>query len=481
MARKSDEDRGEEEKEDEEEKEPPEESGASGMRDAETVREGSDADGLPDMLELIDAIEEAGEDATALVGVLKKIEQRIRASPDDRDLLSDFEGIAQICKVLAGPTFQWRGEVMLAFCRLAPEMCRKSMVNRVGLREGGFVAAAVESLRAAVASGDDVMATAASAALAATCTANDENKRAAAQLPDEGNSVPETPGGMTLLLEALGKFPESTQLQIEAISALHALMTDDDTRTVDCDASAVRNRTVALSDEGFPVFCVAVERALTLADGIDKPSWRLQEKALLLLRELARRQDAIETLALDAKLLQRVLAAVEATDARVVRASFAVLRSFVVIESVRDEIALLSDGAKQCLKAVQRHITIPIVCEQGFGLFANLTMRKSPIATLLHEAEPSVVALGLSAWQRHRDRPDVARSVVHTWRNVAIQDDAASSEVKESGIFQEVRSLVQEHEGEARWHKAVDIARQLLREFRADEGMLKKAVYNQYY
>jgi len=238
---------------------------------------------------------------------------------------------------------------------------------------------------------------------------------------------------------------------------------------------------VALSDEGFPFFGIAVERALDVADANEKPQLRLREQALLLLREIARGEEKIQALAFGAKLLSRVQALLETDDARVVRACLAVLRAFAFIEEARDELTLLSDGAQRCLLAVQKHLATPAVCEQGFGLFANLTMRKSPVAAKLSSVDPGLVAIGSLVLHQHHDRPDVMRSAVHTLRNVAAHDEAASQEVKESDIFEKVRRLVQEHESDARWRAPVDIARQFLREFRADNGMEKAAQYNAYY
>lgn len=438
----------------------------------------ADAEELPELMDLIDAVEEEGSDVTALASILRKICLRIRATPGDRELLTDFEGITNICKALAGAPHEWRGQAMLVFCRIMPDVCRASNVNRGSLRDEGFLDAAVEFLRWAVAEGEQSAAIAACVALSAACTANDGNKKAAAQLSESAQGKP---GGMLLCLDALGRFPDSAPLQTEAMCALRTFFTDDDSRKSSSDPSALENREVALSDDGFPFLGVTVERAFELADASEKPQHRLLEQGLLLLREMARRQEFVKSLAFEAKLLPRVLAAVATDDPRVVRAGLAVLRAFACAEEVRDELGLLSDGAYQCILAVGRHIATPIVCEQGFGLFANLTMRKTPIASKLNDGERGIIALAQQVMRQHSSRPDVMRSAVHTVRNVASQDDAASLEVKESDLFEIVRNLVKEHEGDARWNAAVDISRQLLREFRADEGMEKKAIYNKFY
>jgi len=438
----------------------------------------ANADDLAEMMDLLDTAEESGEDVAALTTVLRDIGRRIRATPQDRDMLTDFEGIANICKALANPPHSWQGDAMLMFCKIMPDVCRTSNINRGTLRDEGFLTAAVELLRSAVVSEDEPAAIVACLALSATCTANDGNKKVVAQLAE---STPDKPGGMLLCLDALGRFPHSASLQTEAICALRTCLTDDDPRKASCEPSAMQNREVALSDEGFPFLGIVVQNAFDVADKAEKPPVRLLEQTLLLLREMARRQEFVKALAVNAKLLPRVQAALLVDDPRVVRAGLAVLRAFCSEEEVRDEIGLLSDCAYQCILAVHKHMATPVVCEQGFGLFANLTIRKTPIAAKLNEGERGIVTLGQDTLRLHRGRPDVARSVVQTIRNIATQDEAASAEVKETDIFEFVRSIVKEHEGESRWHAAVDISRQFLREFRADGGLEKKAVYNQFY
>jgi len=186
-------------------------------------------------------------------------------------------------------------------------------------------------------------------------------------------------------------------------------------------------------------------------------------------------------LAIEAKLLQKVQAAITNDDARVVRAGLSVLRAFCAVEEVRDEIGLTSNCGCQCVNAVAKHVSTPVVCEQGFGLFANLTMRKSPIASKLNDSDCRIVGLAQEVLRQHSGRHDVMRQTVHTLRNIASQDDTASQEIKESDVFENVRKLVKDHEGEPRWHAAIDVSRQFLREYRMDEGMEKRAVYNQFY
>jgi len=256
----------------------------------------------------------------------------------------------------------------------------------------------------------------------------------------------------------------------------------DDPRKADCEPAATHNREVLLSDAGFPFTGTAIDRAMKTLEASEKPLVKLQEQTLLLLREACRVREHIPVLAMDAKFLERVQPSLESDEARIVRAALAVLRSFAFMEEVRDELGLLSDGAQKCLKAIRKHIATPVVCEQGFGLLSNLTMQKSPITAKLNEGEAPIVTLASEAILKHRQRPDVMRSVVHTVRNITIQEEALAKEVKTStDIIEEVRSLVKAHEGEAKWAGAVDISRQFLREHRADVGMEKKAQYNAYY
>jgi len=117
------------------------------------------------------------------------------------------------------------------------------------------------------------------------------------------------------------------------------------------------------------------------------------------------------------------------------------------------------------------------VCEQGFGLFVSLTLRKSPIAARLADLLP----LGQAVLRQHPERPDIARSVTMALRNIASQVDAVGPECREAGLFEQLREVVLQREGQPRWGGAVDAARQFLREFKADDGVQKKAVYNKYY
>jgi len=458
------------------------------------VADAAEHEDLPEMLELIDAAEEVGDDVESLTTIVRNIGRRIRATPGDRDLLNDFEGLAHICKALATPAHNWKGDAMIAFCRAMPDICRTSAVNRGSLRDEGFVVAAVELLRSAIADGEEAAAVSASLALASLCTSSDGNKRAAAQLQSperiveiaEGDAlgdVPQSskPGALILLVDALARFPESNVLQTEAVACLRALLTDDDPRKGAGKSAAVENREVATSDEGFPFYGVTVERALATVADSEKPLIKLHEQALLLLRELSRRPDRIEALAIGAKLLARVKKSVMAEDARVVRAALGVLQNFAAHEEVRDDLTIMSDGARDCMVAVKKNLKTPAVCEQGFGLFANLTMRKSPVSAKLCEGEPSLITLALPVLRAHQDRPDVMRSTIHTLRNVASQEESVIKEIKETDIFEEVRKVVKQHEQDSRWKSAVDISRQFLREHRQDEGMEKKAQYNKFY
>jgi len=196
------------------------------------------------------------------------------------------------------------------------------------------VVAVVEYLRDGVTGKDEQIIASASVALTAMCTANDASKKAAAQLHGDFNEeelvktdandprVPlfkdaERPGALDILLDALKLFPHSISVQTQGIGALRCLLCDDDPRQASCVPSAVENRERAISDEGFPLFRDAVEAALSLEDG-EKSLPRLREHAMLLLRELATRQDRVHELVARKDLLQRV----EATLKMPARKSF---------------------------------------------------------------------------------------------------------------------------------------------------------------
>merc|ERR1712151_1032856 len=147
----------------------------------------------------------------------------------------------------------------------------------------------------------------------------------------------------------------------------------------------------------------------------------------------------------------------------------------------KEQLTVESDVALRCVAAAREHMSCGPIVEQAFGLFANLTMRKPHIATRLNAAEFRVVAVGQLVLAQYRSNPNVVKSVLQTLRNVAKQDDAAALEVKESDLFEEMRKLVAEHQDDGKWRSPVEIAKQFLREFRADDGLRKAAEFNDYY
>jgi len=455
---------------------------ASRGEEEEQQPEAEGVEDLPELLELIDAAEEAKDDASKLASVLRNIGRRIRETPGDRDLLSDFEGVSQICQALSEPPHSWNGEAMLAFCKVMPDVCRQSLVNRGSLRDCGFLEAAVELLRSALKQEDEAVATAACTALCALCTASDGNKQAAAMLfPDlpEGEEPTEAEpkrGALFLLLDAVDLW-ESVAFQTEAVAALRSLVVDDDNRKSEVTPAAVENREVALTEELFPKMKEVAQRALA-AEGSQV---RLTEQGLLLLREIARGQDRIQDLAKpSSKLLPKVLTAVEADDARVVRAALSVLRAFAFCEDVRDELSL-SMETQRYARTIKKHLATPVVCEQGFGLIANLVLRNPSMASFLNDGDHEIIALGQVVLNRHPDRCDVAKSVIQLLWSVSRQNEKALAEVRELELFPVLRHIAGEHKEDKKWHGAVDVTMNFLREFREDEGLQKKPVYNAYY
>eukprot|EP00927_Polykrikos_kofoidii_P070984 TRINITY_DN67335_c0_g1_i1.p1 TRINITY_DN67335_c0_g1~~TRINITY_DN67335_c0_g1_i1.p1 ORF type:complete len:500 (-),score=102.03 TRINITY_DN67335_c0_g1_i1:9-1508(-) len=474
-------------------------SGVVGMEEAQEETDdaiGTDDGDPPDLMDLIDAAETARNETGTLVSVLKNIGRRLRKSPGDRDMLCDFEGITHLCSALASPANEWRGQAMMAFCQVLPDICRTSTINRGALRDGGAVDAVVEFLRDGLAKSECAQVAVACTGLTALCTANDANKKSAATLRGEFNEdelvetqadyrtplfkAPAQSGALDLLLEALGSFPASVQVQIHGCAALRTLLSDDDSRQASCVPSAVENRERAVSDEHFPIYRRTVERALEL-DATGLAALRLSEEAMLLLRELACRQNRIHELVFEAKLLPRIEVALMNGDDRVVRASLAVIRAFAFSDELKEKLAVESDVALRCVAAVQQHVANAAICEQGFGLFANLTMRKPHIAARLNNQDFRVFAVGQLVLERHIARPNVARSVLQTLRNVATQDESAGVEARESGLFDNMKDIVSKHQSDVNWRSAVEVAKQFLREFRADDGFRQAAKYNDFY
>ncbi|CAJ1446958.1 unnamed protein product, partial [Effrenium voratum] len=223
-----------------------------GERDEEAEVPSTEAEAeLPELLELIDMVESASGDE--LAEVISKIGRRIRATPGDRDLLSDFEGIAQICQALEA--CNWRGPAMLAFCRVMPDVCRTSIVNRASLRDAGFLAATMKMLEEALAAKEEMSLMACCTSIAALCTANDANKQLAAQLTDADSA---SKGAIFLLLEALEVAAEAPLA--EAMAALRSVVVDDDHRKSETQPAALENREVLLSEELYPKVREALQR-----------------------------------------------------------------------------------------------------------------------------------------------------------------------------------------------------------------------------
>ena len=290
---------------------------------------------VPELLELIDEVETTSD----LSETIQKIGRRLRATPDDRDLLSDFEGINQICESLSKA--HWRGEAMLSFCRIMPEVCRTSLVNRGSLRDAGFLIATVKMLQDAQETKDEARLLAGCISIAAMCTANDANKQVAAHLIQEKSveDSDETPlrGAIFILMDVLESFPQSVHLQAEAMAALRSLVVDDDNRKSECMPSALENREVLLTEEMYQ----RVRTVLQETSQIPGQSVKLTEQTLLLLREIARGQERIQELAKpSSKLLPYVRNSLASTEARLVRAALSVLRAFAFCEDVRDELSL---------------------------------------------------------------------------------------------------------------------------------------------
>eukprot|EP00811_Abedinium_folium_P007259 NODE_16697_length_982_cov_8.045614.p1 GENE.NODE_16697_length_982_cov_8.045614~~NODE_16697_length_982_cov_8.045614.p1 ORF type:complete len:245 (-),score=86.07 NODE_16697_length_982_cov_8.045614:247-954(-) len=222
-----------------------------------------------------------------------------------------------------------------------------------------------------------------------------------------------------------------------------------------------------------------VHRAIVLADEASAPGLRAQ--AALLLKEVSCRQNKIEELLSDAFILPSLGLCLTDPKPLIVRAGLAAVRAFAFVDDIKESFVFGSDIAMRCIAATRTHIAVAAVVEQAFGLFANLTIRKPHIAAWLQGSECRVVALAQLALERHVEKPGVMRSVIQTLRNVATKHEPTATDIKESGLFEELRVLLQKHQGERQWRSAHEISKQLLREFDALGHLRASAKHNEYY
>lgn len=360
---------------------------------------------------------------------------------------------------------------MTALCAAAANICRTSPLNRGAFRDEGFVVAVVGLLQAALDEDNESDGVSACNALSALCTANDGNKKAASLCH---------PAGFDLVLVALGRFPDSPRFQTSGVGALLCLVNDDDPRQPDCIPSAVETRDRAITDKVFPKVRKALENALDVEER-QGPFPRLREKVVLALSVVACRESTVHEMVFEGNMLSRIETSVSDVDERVVRACLALIRAFGFADEIKEQIAVESDVALKCVAAVQRHLTCPSICEQAFGLFANLSMRKPHIATRLNGPDVRVLAVGQRVLEKHPTKPNVIRTVYQTMRNIAAADQAAEEEVRDWGIFDDMLQSVKDHKHDARWKPVVDIASLTLREFRADSSMRAPTQWNDYY
>lgn len=239
------------------------------------------------------------------------------------------------------------------------------VVNRGSLRDVGFLAATVRLLAQSLVVENSEQMALSCTALAAMCTGNDANKEAAMAVEGVAEGVP--CGALWILVELLRRH-KGSGLQAEGLAALRALVLEDDGRKVDAVPCAVQNRELLLSEEVYPQVTLILAEAVHL-----EASSKLTEQILLLLREVARGEGIKELAKQHLSYVRRCLVCPEP---RLVRASLAVLRAFAFCEDVRDELSL-SCETKVYIQAVREHLGTPVVCEQGFGLLANLTLRLS--------------------------------------------------------------------------------------------------------
>jgi len=462
-----------------------------------------EAEPLLDLSDLFDEAEGAASDDAQLAVVLRKIERcLLQPIPGDvhgiekqkeRDSFGDL-GIPWITEALSGRN--WQGEAMMEFCRIMPSICSKSLLNRAALRDEGFVAATVHVLRAALTTGDEGGAEKACIAICATCEFNDGNKQAAACVSSPTDDC--KTNTLILLLEALERFKESVSLQTEASAALRSLISDDDHRKADVTPSALDNLAAVLNDDFFSRLHVVVQNQIDFASTaiemqLNLNKERLSEKVLLLLREMAckspdvdltsvlPRDERIEKLTKpSSNILPFVQAQVEAESPRLVSAALSVLCNFAFREDVRDSLSL-SNETRRYVAALRRHVARAVVCKHGFGLLANLLVKNTSMASFLNNEDHEVVSLGGLVLAKHPEKAEVSKLVIQVLWNIARNNEGTLMEVRERELFPVLRKIAIEHGEDKAWKGVMGIIMTFLREFREDECLQRKAVYNQFY
>lgn len=464
------------------------------LQEEEDTEESQVVEDLPEMMDLVDEVEEAAQDPSALAQVLRRVGGRAKLSLNDREAFCDFEGVSKVCEAISKEPHNWRGEAMLALCAIIPELCRASVINRGAFNDEGFVDQVVDYLDEVVRDGNEEEVMCMSTALSALCTAHDGNKKAAARLLGEFNEeelvksdcndprVPlfkesEKPGALNIFLNALTRFQENARLQAAVLEAFTCLIRDDDARQASVPW-AVKNRDQAVGTL-LPEVLACAHQAIALA--CKQSFLKLRQQILLLVKEIACRQDTIETLLTDASLLPCMQSWLGDKSLVLVRASLSALRALAFADSVKEAFVFESDIAKLCLLAVQIHLTDSAVCAQGFGFFANIALRKPHIAAWLEGSECSVVGLAHHVMEKHVGQPAVMSSVIQALRNIMAHNKEKALEIVEPGMFDNLRQVVVKHQNEPKWRSATQNARQLLLEFDELGSLRASPEWNEYY
>jgi len=488
-----------------------------------------------DMMDLIDAVGKAKGDLECLKKVIRLVSEKTRKSEEDRETFGDFDGVVTVLTaVRSQEDDSSKAEAMKELCRAMPGICAKSTINRGLIRDEGGVDDLVDFLEVSLKEKNEEQCLAACVALKAACLSNDGNKQAAARLyledklkeEEELKKAQEEAGETTStdcqeetggaddervplfkaerrkstvdllieMLEAFGPVGEHLEIQSAGFWALRTLCCDDDNRRVASeggaelvrigDPAAVENRRKLSDEERFPRLRKLVNAAMSFEP---EPPKDLLEATLLLMKESCNGEEQINCLVKEDGMLTKVrkfLTAYaqlpEAESDTVVRCCVFLLRQFAFSDDLKEMIGFETDLASVVIMVVRQRMKSVAIVEQAFGLFSNIVLRKLHIAEKLY-AEPNRLALVAQVvLSQYKDHVGVVKTVLQTLRNLS-KVEGCVEEMRDNEIFEQMRQLVRERRGDAKWKDPVEISLRFLAEYREDEGVRNATKYNEYY
>lgn len=455
------------------------------------------------MLDLLDELE-AATATDEVVRLLHVIGAKVAQSEDDRDTLGSFGGIGSICERVQAAKFS--GVVWTTVLQHLPAMCSKSPFNRASLKDNGVTDAVVDQLRkVAVEYTPDKGQTvhALCTAINALCRADDENKRCVARIRQDLNQeeltanarnqggmlvddgqVPlftSAEGGLHALLTLVEVPDLEPRVQLAAFRALRSVTSDDDTRQSTCAPSAVENREFLTCTMGENGGRWKRTRNVIVA-AMDEPSRPLAEAVLGIIKEVCWAQDKIFQLVYEDGLMPKILAQTKREDyaESLSKMVLIVLRQFCFSDEMKKMVAFETDALAWTVQTIKRYSANEGLCEQAFGLFANMTIRMPAICELLAGEQYDMLDMAHTIFHTHGSSPSMVRTAVQTIRNLSKVPEA-NERIKESIVIDELRELVAEHRQDPKWRDSVEISKQFLRELRLDDGLRDAPKYNDYY